>query len=294
MTPVSKDLILGTAKFGLASYGVSSPDDHQETSLVLKYAQEHGIRELDTSPRYGRAETLIGDHQEVTRHFAISTKIDSLTPNESNSPKIILQSVQNSLNATKTKKFKTVYLHQNEMSIISDKYIRLGLQALLDEGMTEAVGTSIYSHEEFQYSLEDDLYTVIQTPLNLCDSSYVANLSLQPAKRIVARSVFLQGLIPNLTKIEAHLNNGQPIKAYLETLSKNLNDHDWTLEQAATAYVQTLPQVSGVIIGTASTKNLATAISSMQRTLPAELSALIGAHAMVPKTWSNPRTWILK
>ena len=116
---------LGTAKFDSSSYGLSSNNEDRNLEDIFHQCKLININNFDTSPRYGNAEEMLGkfiDKYNIKHNF-ISTKIDNLKENDINSEDIIKNSVLNSLNLIKIEKLDLVYLHQNDLGIISDKFI---------------------------------------------------------------------------------------------------------------------------------------------------------------------------
>ena len=170
-------IILGTAKIGMPSYGFSSESNHVSYYDLFCKASELGVLTLDTSPRYGNAEELIGAyHKKNDRKFLISTKVDNLIPNDKDSESAIFNSVKNSINKAGVSHIEELYLHQNEMDIISDSKIISSLLKLKNIGMVKKIGVSIYNYEECKFSLESDVYDMVQIPINIMDTNIYSRL----------------------------------------------------------------------------------------------------------------------
>ena len=72
-------------------------------------------------------------HKESTNIYKVSTKVDNLEPSKK-SPYQINKSVLNSIQDLNVDSLETLYLHQNEIDIISDKKIMNSLENLKVEG----------------------------------------------------------------------------------------------------------------------------------------------------------------
>ena len=86
---------LGTAKLGIDKYGFSPNTVPIDKKDFLEQSYLIGVRSIDTSPRYGDAEKIIG-HFLLNKKDKplISSKIDNLKVNDPSSPKKMVQSVK--------------------------------------------------------------------------------------------------------------------------------------------------------------------------------------------------------
>ena len=124
-------LCLGTAKLGIPSYGYSSSRILVNSSEFLLRALRLGICNLDTSPRYGDCEKIVGNVlKKLDIKPIISSKIDNLIPGSNKNPDLMLKSIELSINRLNTDIIDICYLHQNEIEIISDKYVHEGISFL--------------------------------------------------------------------------------------------------------------------------------------------------------------------
>jgi aryl-alcohol dehydrogenase-like predicted oxidoreductase len=285
--------IFGTAKLGLIDYGHSSDEPHSSSEIILQKAQESGIDILDTSPRYGNAESLIGDyHARNDKTFRICTKIDKLTPNSSITEKSIFNSVTNSLKKTNTNIIDTLYLHQHDLEIISDYSIIRSLRKLKKEGLVNKLGVSIYSKLECKYVLNSDIYDVIQLPVSIVDSHIYSSLIERGVeKQIVARSTFLQGTLFNRKYINKKIVQADAMLKYYATLDKLVKKYDTDLATLACSFVMSLPNVHYMIIGTTSQNNLSKIVKSSVVQLQKELYLEVKVLSKQYKEWSNPNNW---
>ncbi|MDC0280237.1 aldo/keto reductase [Akkermansiaceae bacterium] len=212
-----EDIIYGTAKLGDQKYGFSSIRE----SLFLKEEfinnlLEKGVERFDTSPRYGDAQLTLG---KALKNKYGSVKVDSkivgLKPNDSRSRDKIFEQVETSLKHLNRSSLNVLYLHQNQIKILKDKMIQNALKEVLENGLAKKIGTSVYSHLELEYSLQNDLFNTIQVPVNILNTSFYDKFlasSKKGTKELIARSVFLQGTLLNvdeafLRKINIELYN---------------------------------------------------------------------------------------
>jgi len=288
-------VILGTAKIGISDYGFSSNSSCSSCYDLFQKAAELGVSILDTSPRYGNAEEIIGEyHRHADTKFLISTKIDDLIPNDVDSEAKIFRSIEQSISRTDVSNIDSVYLHQNEFGIIDDEKILSALSKLKESGLVNKIGTSIYSYEECEFSLNCDVYDVIQMPLSIMDSHIYSKLVKKYSvlnKEIVARSIFLQGTLLNRSDIGGKVKQAASMNNYLNQLDTLAKKYDVDILSLACSFVLSLEGVSSFIVGTASETNLTNIINASQCNLPDDLIKKVKKLSDEYKEWGNPRNW---
>ena len=67
----NKQLTLGTAKLGMPSYGYSDGHGLADPVNFILRSLSQGIRFIDTSPRYGNSEELIGEALRLSKKKTI-------------------------------------------------------------------------------------------------------------------------------------------------------------------------------------------------------------------------------
>ena len=98
MKSLRNKISLGTAKLGVENYGFSSNDLPKDKIRFLEKSFNIGIKSLDTSPRYGNSERIIGNFIDKTKQRPfVSSKIDGLKKNDNHSPRKMIESVKRSL-----------------------------------------------------------------------------------------------------------------------------------------------------------------------------------------------------
>ena len=120
-----KKIIIGTVKFGIPNYGLNNNNSNKDFSDFLLQSFHLGVNQLDTAERYGQSEKIIGSFIKKNQiEYNVSTKIDNLKHNDSQSFRIVKKSILSSLKKLNTEKIHICYLHQNDISIILDNYIQ--------------------------------------------------------------------------------------------------------------------------------------------------------------------------
>ena len=200
---MTNKLCLGTAKIGIPGYGYSNSDTLVNVNEFLLESLRLGINCIDTSPRYGDSEKVIGRAlKKLNKNPRISTKIDNLIPNSKKNPDLMLSSILSSIDRLDIDCIDVCYLHQNEIDIISDDYVHTGIKLLKNKGLIKEVGTSVYSKEELRYTLESNIFDWVQIPVNILDTSFYHVICEYDTNiKVSVRSVFLQGILLNQNSI---------------------------------------------------------------------------------------------
>lgn len=288
-------VIYGTARLGNSDYGFSKKTtlDFDEKIHILNKVIELGIFRFDTSPRYKNAELILGKAiSKFASTILIDTKVVDLKPYDNNSEKIIFQQVEKSLKTLNKESINVLYLHQNEIEIISDIYIQKSLNKLLDLGLVKKIGISVYNHNELDYGLRSNLFNVIQAPVNVLNHSFYnkfINSNKASNKELVARSIFLQGALLNVEKNKLNKLNLKLSKK-IKLLNEMCTNSKTTIENQAKYSVFELSDIS-VIQSSLSLNN----ISSNMIYQKDNGNKIV--HEQVKKimdseySYTNPRNW---
>jgi len=283
-------LILGTATFG-TGYGVANKGvklENSEVSEIVVTAQSFGIDEFDTAPNYSGAESQLGEFLDQRSQPKVSSKISK---EDSNSVKLMLASVKETLLRTRISKLDNLYLHDPDaLSGIEASETILGLEEIIALGLANRVGVSVYSLQALLRAKE--LFpglTVFQIPENICDrrllnSSELADLQSQ-GNRLIVRSIFLQGLL--LMSPEEVSLKFKGAKGSVSQLNALANSCGVLPLDLCLAYGRTIPWASGIIIGVASASQLRQVIQSKVK-LPANWESVVDT---LPVEIVDPRQW---
>ncbi len=287
-----KQLTLGTAKLGMPAYGFSDGYALRDPVNFIFRSLNQGITFIDTSPRYGNSEELIGEALKLSKKKpSISTKIDNLVPQSCETPNSMMKSIDESISKLH-KSIDICYLHQNDIEIISDKYVHEGIKILKDSNMVKEFGTSVYSEEELIYTLDCGIYDWVQIPVNILDTSFyhIANNHISEIK-IAARSVFLQGLIFDNQRVRLNVKDHTQLLDTLYRLQELCDEFGLNIQQLSVAYISSLEKINQIIVGTISDNKLSENMDSIKIKLNQSLISSIEKLAAKAKTWSNPRNW---
>ncbi len=288
------EMILGTVQLGL-DYGINNHFGKPDKNIafqILEEAYNHKVRFLDTASAYGDSEKIIGEFQRNTGcKFQISTKCSEDLDKVS-----LLTSFEHSCERLCVKEIDIYYLHS--FSQCKNVSAIESLIVLKAKKKIRRIGISIYSPEEMDYILNNlPEIDIIQFPFNILDcyrwkKSHLFDLAYKRKKQLYARSIFLQGLIFNsetdriIKKLEA-----QKYISYLRHLAL---DKGLTIQELAFAYVNSVTQINGMIIGCETKKQLKNNIHLFKKNYylsKNELDTIENYMCDIPDIIVDPRQW---
>ena len=253
-----KSLILGTANFG-GTYGISSQKKIATESIeqILSVAQDNGINHFDTAKSYGDAEIILGKFLDKSQPLFIDSKI-ALPECESVSS--IVDAVNDSLNVLGIPKLNTLYLHNADLlSGNNSLIIQQGMEKVLDLGLADNLGVSVYTLEELkEVKVKFPLLSTFQILENICDRRLIHLKELMDFTNngnvVNIRSVFLQGLLLMNSK-------NLPTKFHeatksIENLNKYASESSVSVLDLCIAYVRKIPWVGSYLVGVESASQL--------------------------------------
>jgi aryl-alcohol dehydrogenase-like predicted oxidoreductase len=286
-------LCLGTVKVGVPSYGHSLENNIDNHSELFLRATEIGITCFDTSPRYANSEKIIGNFiKKHSKKLFISTKIDNLNTNDKSVIHKMRESVLRSIENLNIEFLDLCYLHQNELSIISNEYVLDGLNQLKQEGLIDNIGVSIYSGEELDYILKSNSFDWVQIPVNILDTSFYNRIVESDSTiKVAARSIFLQGIIFNTEAIKNHIPDAGKMIELLGRIKLLGEQYNLKLIDLAVAYVCSLQSIDQVLLGTTTIRNLEKVSEASQILLNTNIKNMIDEISIINKSWTNPRLW---
>ena len=246
--PRPDKLILGTAQFGL-DYGINNHNGRvpaEQVFQILDYAWICGIRSLDTAPVYGQAESIIGKYfnGNPERKFNVITKVDLQNGSDWQT------SLQTSLHRLGVESVDVLLFHSLKDYKTCTQNPSHSL--LVDNGSKNTkLGVSVYTNEEIKEVVEDENITVVQSPFNLLDNEQKRGKAFDElrrnGKKVLARSVFLQGLFylsPTLLP-----KSLKPLQYYLQNIRQVSVDLGIPIGALALQYVMSKEYIDGVILG---------------------------------------------
>ena len=200
MTPA---LCLGTAQFGLA-YGITNvhgqvPDE--EVANLLDYAQNVGIRLIDTAQAYGNAELVLGDRLPKSHDFRLISKLPAQSQQQFSAQHAgeWQQAFLTSCRLLGVNSLDALLLHSPaDLSKPGAHHLENWLLSLREQGLVKRIGVSIYSAKDLDF-VNPSLLDLVQLPLSLFDQRLLKDGTIAKLRErgtaIHARSLFLQGLL---------------------------------------------------------------------------------------------------
>ena len=260
-------LALGTAQFGMG-YGVANSVGHLGAGNVkdiLECAWENEIRTLDTAPSYGNSEEVLGG--AGMQDFSVISKIiipDSLPISPSD---WVLGELEGTLSRLGREKLRGLLIHNpSNLQLSRGLEFYDALCGLKDAGLVDKIGISIYSPQDLE-SLPSELkFDIVQAPMNIMDRRLAQGDHLEKLREngseIHVRSAFLQGLL---------LLPDSRLPDYFEPWRSLLSEFvSWTTEKnisplrACISYVNQIPEISKIIVGVDSERQLREIISAIR------------------------------
>ena len=280
-----KKIIYGMAKLCNVNYGYGSKDQKIgfRPNKILKYLNDSKIIQgIEVSKRYKNSLKHLANLKKKKIHY----KIDNIPKQKSLIKNYINKDVKDFFNKTNIKCIEVLYLHQNNISIISNPIVLKTLAKLVREKKVKYIGVSIYNKQELDFAIKSKIIKVIQISVNIADS-YLYSRIKKTKKIIVARSIFLQGaLINNISK---HPKKEQ-ILNYKKKIHKICKQNDITYLEAITSYVFNLKMIDYVLISTISKKNLSQIFKSIIK-IDKKTLGLFYTNSKKLKLWANTMTW---
>jgi len=219
---------------------------------------------LDTAIAYGESEQRLGEIG--IGQWRVISKLPAMPEEYTDVAAWVQESVLGSLARLKVPKLHGLLLHRSEQLLGSQgKVLYRALIALKDEGKVEKIGVSIYDPDELDALWPHFQFDLVQAPFNIIDrrfatSGWLARL-YQTGAEVHIRSVFLQGLLlMGQTSRPASFSRWQSL---WEQWSRWLNDQSMTPVQACLGFAMLQPEISRVVIGVDSLKQLQEILASV-------------------------------
>jgi aryl-alcohol dehydrogenase-like predicted oxidoreductase len=286
--------IFGSAGFGMPEYGFSSLNKPSSSNSYLSYLYNSGIRNIDTAPSYGQSEKKIGIfHQKNNLKFRVWTKVDGLVPNSNFMLDKISLSAKQSINNLNIDCLECLYLHQNEITIVEDKFIQKGLKDIKLSGLVKKVGVSVYNKLELESVLTSDVYDVIQLPVSVVNT-YLYDIAREynTQKILVARSIFLQGALLNIENKKGFFNFYDEVAATVKSLKDLASSYKIDYLSMLLSYVNSLENLNHIIISSKNRRNLDSIQKKIEIKLCDKIKLEINKISNNQNIWTNPRNWL--
>lgn len=282
-------IILGTAQLGL-DYGINNHNgkpSELNSIAILDEACLKGIERLDTADAYGDAIDLIGKYHKNHNKFKILNKFSFSDDNRD-----IVGKAEKVLEKLRISAFDVCSYHFFN-DFIDDNKSEDKLIELKKRKLTNKIGISIYSNEEFEKVINSEIIDVIQVPYNILDNENKKGdliiKAKQKGKEIHVRSVFLQGLffidenniIPKL----------RPLVPYLKNIKNYCDFQNISINELSLGYVTTNPNIDGVLMGVDSAKQLKDNLSCMNSENVTSIKKFVETIDVKEVELLNPVNW---
>lgn len=195
-----KKFYIGSAQFD-SDYGITNSNflNSIEINKIVSYAVKNKIQHIDTSPMYGNSEIIIG---KLKHKLSITTKIPKFIGEKDEYASWIESSLFNSLNNLNIEKLDCLLFHDmNDFNKYFCKKCDKTITKFKSLGLIKKIGFSIYDLSELDEGLRGLTPDIVQLPYSIFDrrieeSSLIQKLRISGTE-VIARSIFLQGLLAN-------------------------------------------------------------------------------------------------
>lgn len=280
--------ILGTVQFGL-NYGINNKTGQPDESTVFQIfdaAHENGIYTLDSADAYGNAHEIIGKyHNSGTLKFKINTKFSSVKP------ELLMDQVAIACKTLAIDQIDTCFYHS--FKEYKSQSLKKYFDQLIHKGFIKNIGVSVYTNQEFEEVINDQVINVIQIPFNLFDNfSQRGELILKAkatGKIIQVRSIFLQGLFfiePNSLK-----GNTVGLQEELNLLHDIAKDYSISVSDLCIQYVCHYQEIDNILIGVDTLEQLKSNINSSSNSITADIINRINKIHVKNTSLLYPYNW---
>ena len=155
-------IAIGTAQFGM-DYGLSNQfgkSEKNEVSKILQYANQKGIRDIDTSPSYGDSEHVLGkvindyDFRMITK-----TPIFSDSSISNFHSKMLNKSFYKSLSNLGKGDIYGLLIHScDDLLKPGGELLFKEMENLKSTGRLEKIGVSVYNSSQIELVLDRYIY----------------------------------------------------------------------------------------------------------------------------------------
>jgi aryl-alcohol dehydrogenase-like predicted oxidoreductase len=286
-----KRLVLGTAQLGM-NYGIANTTgmpDQESANAIVDAALSGGIREFDTAQGYGRSEEVLGRALAEHPMKIISKLSPTLTDCSAVS---IRSSIQKSLDKLGVDRLYALLLHREEHLDLLSQGLADSVCAMVQEGLVDHLGISVYSPQKALEALEIENLEFIQLPTNILDNRFVETGIFEKAqdrgRTIYIRSVFLQGLLL-IENLPPKMEFATQSHAAFRTLAR---EFEISPEEFALRYIQEAFPVSKILCGADTPEQVTQNIQSWMKVRePLSIGYLRKKIGNVPERVLNPSQW---
>jgi aryl-alcohol dehydrogenase-like predicted oxidoreductase len=285
-------LALGTVQFGLP-YGVANQVGQvgsDEVAAILEHAWTAGLDTLDTAIVYGESEQRLGE--VGVGQWRVITKLPAMPEKHDDVGAWVQESVLGALKRLRIPKLHGLLLHRSQQLLgAQGGTIYRALLTLKEQGKVDKIGVSIYDPDELDALWAHFQFDLVQAPFNIIDrrlatSGWLSRMH-QAGIEIHVRSVFLQGLLlMEPTNRPATFRHWQLL---WDQWHRWLDEQSMTPVQACLGFAMSQPEISRVVVGVDSLKQLQEILASVEAPNVMPPAALMSGdlNLINPSHWSK-------
>ena len=261
-------LTLGTVQLGIP-YGINNTSglpDYELSRSILDTARDLGITSFDTAKGYGVSESVLGRYfGDSGAEKTIITKIAFNGQPVSEIKDIVRRDIKDSMEKLGVKKIETVLLHNERHVAEYGDTLADAFREIKSEGLVGEFGISFSDKSHLLEYTADPIYTAVQIPMNLLDSSEIRNGSVKAlADRgvsVYVRSLYLQGLFfKDVNTLPEKLSSVGPILKELRALAEK---EGISMASLALSYIKDAEGITSLVIGCETPDQLRDTVKSM-------------------------------
>ena len=289
-----RPLAIGTAQFA-QPYGIADdggPPDPEEVAAILAAARKEGVNLIDTAPRYGPCEVILGSVQDGVEGFRVVTKTAGIvSEDEIEDPLVgVAATLRRSLRALGRDRVQGLLIHHPDDALAPHgRALVAALLRLRDAGLAEKIGLSVYEPDDLDAFRDLDAIDLVQLPLNVLDQRMIRGGWLARLKdrgiEVHARSAFMQGLLcMEPARVGPALVRAIPT---LQRFHAARTEAGLSAPAACLAYLAGVEGVDAVIVGVKSAAQFHEVVASSSARWDTDFSTF----ARADKAIVDPRRW---
>ena len=298
-------LALGTVELGM-DYGIQAPGHFgrpsvDESRRLVHAALDNGVNFIDTARDYGESEAVLGRALSGRRHeVVIATKanpapIEGEVPTGDALADQLLATLETSLRQLRTDYVDLWMMHSMTPELMAqNEALASAFDRAKSAGKIRSSGASFYGETLPLSGVESGLFDAIQVTYSVLDQRIEDQLL--PAAQahnvgVMVRSVLLKGaLTDRADHLPPHLHEltarSQQFRQLVATSGTGLS-----AAQIAVAFGLTQPQISAVLIGVRTQKELEENLQAADASLSSELYEQLQSLRLDDEDLLNPGTW---
>lgn len=285
-------LCLGTVQFGM-NYGIqgNGQPDLLKSVEILNAAYRSEIKTYDTASAYGTAENVLNVFLSQSNIDRESIHIISKTKSADDQ---IMVDAKCSLNNLGLQYLDGCLLH--DADLVFNPCSVNNLKLLKENGITKAIGVSLYTPEQAMKALDYDFVDIIQVPYNVLDRRLDKCNFFTKANElginVYVRSVLLQGLLMmNPDNLPAHMKFAE---AYVRKYYNICNKHRLGFFETAVSYVLQHKDIDYLVFGVDNLHQLEQYINLMVNPVEIDVTQIFGSvfdnvdeKVIMPNLWNK-------